>query len=178
MGCDIHAYIEFEGRTAPDGAIYWKPFASNFGDRSYVMFGIMAGVRIPQVMLFEPRGLPNGGNDLAYDAMGDEWMLITENGGSRCATPSVAKGWVSQGCSKYRNNFRGEPTWVSNPDHHSHSWMDADDLEKCIKAFPDAYEKCGFGRKEAADEWHAALAAMRAFEGLGKKCRLIFWFDN
>lgn len=178
MGCDIHAYIEYEGHTSPDGSIYWKPFASNFGGRSYVMFGIMAGVRIPDVAIFEPKGLPNDGLDLAYEANSDEWMYITETDGEGYASPERAKKWVDSGYSKYRNDHEGVPTWVSNPDHHSHSWMDANDLEKCIMAFPDAYEKCGFGHKEAADEWYAALAAMRSFEALGKKSRLVFWFDN
>lgn len=178
MGCDIHAYIEYEGWTRNDGTIYWKPFASNFGDRSYVMFGIMAGVRIPDVAIFEPKGLPNEGLDLAYEACGDEWMYISEDDVGGYVTPKCAEKWVRSGYSRYKNNHDGVPTWVSNPDHHSHSWMDANDLEKCIMAFPDTYEKCGFGSKEAADEWFAALAAMRSFEAQGKVARLVFWFDN
>ncbi|GAB5519425.1 MAG: hypothetical protein RhofKO_16760 [Rhodothermales bacterium] len=54
MGCDIHPYL---ARRTGEGKL--EPFICNALDlgRSYVMFGLMAGVR-GDVCLFEPRGLP------------------------------------------------------------------------------------------------------------------------
>lgn len=63
MGCDIHAFVEYPERYS-DG---YQTFSDDelWLPRDYVMFGVMAGVRIPTEDVyggFEPRGLPDNIN--------------------------------------------------------------------------------------------------------------------
>lgn len=58
MGCDIHCFIEAtdeDGRYGED----WYLVAILDIERSYTLFGHLAGVRRPEYKLFDPKGMPN-----------------------------------------------------------------------------------------------------------------------
>jgi hypothetical protein len=69
MGCDIHLYIEkkIDNRWVPaqgfflidkEDTIPNVPYPDRFGDRDYLLFGFLAGVRDSTNQHFEPRGFP------------------------------------------------------------------------------------------------------------------------
>ena len=70
MGCDIHMYAEQLGRQR------WKvmPMKEPFDQRSYGMFGFLAGVRNYSAVtpISYPRGLPNDVSPEVWDAC-KEW---------------------------------------------------------------------------------------------------------
>jgi hypothetical protein len=78
MGCDIHPYVEIKIKGV------WHLYrAESKHGRSYLLFGIMAGVRAPEVKLFDPRGLPTDASlvtRLAYDddAHTPSWLSASE----------------------------------------------------------------------------------------------------
>jgi hypothetical protein len=58
MGCDIHLYVE----ATEEGGRYgekWALIAEFDIERSYQMFGYLAGVREPELVVIPPKGLPD-----------------------------------------------------------------------------------------------------------------------
>ena len=54
MGCDIHPYVEYKRGEV------WSCLAANFSlERSYTLFGRIAGIRGDKNALYALRGLPN-----------------------------------------------------------------------------------------------------------------------
>lgn len=170
MGCDIHVYVEY----SRDGK-HWGNLTDNAGSRNYRMFGIMAGVRYEDAKLFDPKGLPDG--NLSFTAEAAHWCNVAPDdhpewaGSDGWVSKDNAERWVASGCSKPA--FRdGVLKRVTNPDHHSHSWLTASELEQCV----ERYRELSDG--SAPTEWVAILAAMKAIEGNGDMARCVFWFDN
>lgn len=82
MGCDIHMRVELEDyvydSTLGTEKKAWtlvvdEPAA--YGDRNYALFGILAGVRAPDMpLLAEPRGVPPDASEgVAVAAKGTDW---------------------------------------------------------------------------------------------------------
>lgn len=176
MGCDIHAYVEY----TTDGK-YWRNLTANAGERNYVMFGVLAGVRVSEEQLFEPKGLPPG--ELGYKTRGDYWLriapaehleLVNMDGWT---SRENAERWVEQRLSRasYEN---GNLTSVSDPDAHSVSWLTASELSQAVDRYREVIGKYWPNDTSAPTEWVMILAAMQAAEANGAQARVVFWFDN
>ena len=209
MGCDIHLYIEYKNKkVAFDGyKDNWHSFGQRINPgRNYAMFALMANVRnhysdgkLP--VLVDPRGIPD---DAGYYSSDDNCIYISENtyDGERTVTMEHAKRWVESGSSKFINNQQGEPKWVTNPDGHSHSWLNTSEFETVINKYLeleagwhkdriDTHNKMVEEHNIQPSSWMYAppamndepqyqvvLASMKRFEELGYDARIVFWFDN
>lgn len=171
MGCDVHAYLEFS-----DNGTFWQSLTDSAGIRNYRMFGIMAGVREEELALFEPKGLPEG--QLSWQATDAHWIYVDpEDKPEQCyregwTTKDVAERWIAGGYSEpYYED--GVIKRVTHPDHHSHSWLTADELAQCVEKYRDLFPEW-----KPPHDFVGMLAAMQAIEANGGKTRLVFWFDN
>jgi hypothetical protein len=209
MGCDIHLYIEYKNKkVAFDGyKDNWHSFGQRINPgRNYAMFALMANVRnhysdgkLP--VLVEPRGIPD---DAEYYSSGDDRIYISEEkyDGEHSVTMERAKSWVESGSSKFINNQKGEPTWVTDPDNHSHSWLTTSEFETIINNYLELEagwhkERVDTHNKMVAKEniqpiswmyappvtndepqYQVVLASMKGFEEVGYDARIVFWFDN
>ncbi len=171
MGCDIHAYVEYS-----TNGTHWFDLIENGGNRNYRMFAIMAGVRdYDGIKLFDAKGMPEG--PVSYAVEKDHWLRIVPENHPEWAdsdgwtSKGSAESWVADGYSTpvFKDDVLER---VTNPDHHSHSWLSSDELEQCIERYKELFDG------KAPTEWVAILASMKAIEGNGDKARLIFWFDN
>ena len=207
MGCDIHLYIEYKNKkVAFDGyKDNWHSFGQRINPgRNYAMFALMANVRnhysdgkLP--VLVEPRGMPE---DVGYIAKDDNQMYISEDEGDNYVTMETANRWVESGSSKFVNNQEGKPTWVTDPDAHSHSWLTTSEFETIINNYLEL--EAGWHKERVAEhmtfveqnnikleswayappvmkyepEYQVVLASMKRFEELGYDARIVFWFDN
>lgn len=205
MGCDIHLYIEYKSKNVEfDGYKHnWRSFGGRINPgRNYAMFALMADVRNYDgelTVLFEQRGMPA---DAAYYALSDSRLYISEHQDEGNVTPNRAEEWVKSGSSVYINGNNGEPTWVTNPDWHSHSWLNTSEFESVLNKYLD-YEDGWYNEGVAehnkfvkeknipTDSWmyappsrniepcyQAVLASLKRFEQLGYDARIVFWFDN
>jgi hypothetical protein len=207
MGCDIHLYIEYKSKKPRyDGReSNWASFGNRINPgRNYAMFGLMANVRncysdgkLP--VLVEPRGMPD---DVYYSTADDNRMYISEDECENYVTMETAEGWVKSGSSTFINNKEGKPTWVSNPDWHSHSWLTTSEFENVLNKYLEL--EAGW-YKERVDthykmverlniqpsswmyapldmdiepQYQVVLASLKRFEELGYDARIVFWFDN
>lgn len=177
MGCDIHAYVEYS-----DDGKYWKSLTDNAGERDYVMFGVLAGVRYEEGKLFDPKGLPEG--DLSSKTRAAYWRHVVPEKHPEYAdwegwvSRENAERWVSAGYSKpdYED---GVLKRVSDPDGHSHSWLTSVELSQAIDHYRSVIGGVWPSMKgKAPTLWLMILAAMQAAEANGAKSRVVFWFDN
>jgi hypothetical protein len=181
MGCDIHAYVEYSDFDTDRGP-YWKNFTRNTGSRNYVMFGVLAGVRCPDVKLHEPKGMTAG--SLGYNTADDYWLYVAPASNPEWAdregytSLERAEGWVASGYSVADYGGDGKLNRVSGPDWHSHSWLTTDELSDALAHYETVAPKYWPDGASAPPEWRAMLAAMREFEAAGNKTRIVFWFDN
>jgi len=209
MGCDIHLYIEYKNKkVAFDGyKDNWHSFGKRINPgRNYAMFALMANVRnhysdgkLP--VLVEPRGMPD---DVGYYVKDESQIYISETilEGEHIVTMETANRWVASGSSKFINNQKGEPTWVTDPDNHSHSWLTTSEFETIINKYLELEagwhkERVDTHNKMVAKEniqpsswmyappatndepqYQVVLASMKRFEELGYDARIVFWFDN
>lgn len=181
MGCDIHTYVEYAQKR--DGTEpYWQNFTRNGGSRNYLMFGILAGVRVPGAQLFEPRGMPEG--ELGWDTSEDYWTLVAPAehpewaDDDKWVSVEMAERWVAEGSSIGVHHETGRLRKVSGPDWHTHSHLTADELEQALAHYEAISGNYYLSSEPAPTEWHAMLAAMRAFEARDMLTRVVFWFDN
>lgn len=168
MGCDTHMYIEYRKKGNED----WSPYGGRINPgRNYFIFGILAQVRCETEFSFPPKGLPK---KLAYKADHDNRLYISDSNEEGYTTMERAESWVRSGSSKFINDREGNPTWVTHPDWHSHSWLSTDEFEKAM----EFYRQQESGSKYPEPEYEALLSSMKCFEELGYDCRVVFWFDN
>lgn len=153
MGCDIHAYIDFERGQHFFGEI-------EIG-RNYKLFSLMADVRTSEgeLTLFSPRGLPEDVNHCI--SRKDRLFIIPDNEQhvGNFVNLNVAEQWVKDGISK---RIDGENT-ITHPDHHSHSWLNSQEVGLVLCHLP---------------EYHPIIATIYATLQALPESRLIFWFDN
>jgi hypothetical protein len=207
MGCDIHLYIEYKSKKPQyDGReSTWHSFGNRINPgRNYAMFGLMANVRncysdgkLP--VLVEPRGMPD---DATYSTADDNRIYISETESENYVCMETAEGWVNSGSSKFINNKDGNPTWVTQPDWHSHSWLTTSEFESVLNKYleleagwhkerVDTHNKWLQKENIQPDSWAYAppsindepeyqvvLASLKRFEELGYDARIVFWFDN
>jgi hypothetical protein len=168
------------------------------------MFGLMANVRncysdgkLP--VLVEPRGMPE---DAGYTATDDNRIYISETESEDYVCMETAKRWVNSGSSKFINDNDGNPTWVTQPDWHSHSWLTTSEFESVLNKYleletgwhkvrVEEHNKMVERENIQPDSWAYAppsindepeyqvvLASLKRFEELGYDARIVFWFDN
>lgn len=161
MGCDIHGFIEFKLDYG------WQNFAGEFYlPRDYEFFSKIAGVRGECESFFEPRGLPE---DVNYVISSENNIYIYNSDSDDSCTKEMAERWVASGISEYTNEGKS----VTNPDHHSHSWLNKDELEEAIDY---VNTKCGLG--SVSVQYEMIFEVLKKFEEKGCKVRFVFWFDN
>jgi hypothetical protein len=162
MGCDIHAFIDYDPpqKDEPTLVYYLGEFKIQ---RNYSLFGIMAGVRQPNLQLFQPRGMPQR---MSWTIREKATLMVIDNDKEKsegCCTRQQAERWGSNYSDENKRR-------VWNPDYHSHSWLNTAEVKNVFK-------------KLKSDYGHSLglTGALWAMEGLEKeRCnpRLVFWFDN
>jgi hypothetical protein len=157
MGCDIHGYIEYKY----DEERYWG-FGEGFGNRDYVMFGILADVR-RDGCVYPPKGIPE---NMAFQTKWDYCLFVTDGDSDSdgCTSRANAENWVANGYSKWMDD---EHTQISHPDWHTPSWLSVDEFETVVN-------KRKKHEWEMSPEWDAILSAMKSLP----ESRFVFWFDN
>lgn len=162
MGCDIHAYVEYTSGRARGSEDWWSNLTENFGDRDYLWFGILAGVREGDAGLYEPRGLPA---NLAWRTKDAAFLHVNDE-------LAETDGYCSVEQATRWGDYDPNTKTVPHPDWHSHSWLTTEELGHCIAR-----------HMEIADYplevgWLALFTAMKTVEDNGGKARIVFWFDN
>lgn len=162
MGCDIHAWVDYDsGRGSA-----WTVAALHL-DRDYNLFAILAGVRNALPLGVDP-GVPKGLPERL--GSGPEYYLLDEGFSNKphmIGKPFQREGWA------------GVYSWPPDEivDHHSFSWLTADELAAKLDAYADI--KNPFRRGGRIPEWDGVLGMMRAIDASGEgQSRLVFWFDN
>lgn len=200
MGCDIHCYIEYREKDRSE----WNDFGGRINPgRNYWMFTAMAGVRGDDIPHIEPRGRLK---DMASSARYDDYIFVSEQqtepfvheSGETYFSPDYAEECVSKGYCEWTDERK---CFVTNSDHHTHSWLSADEFELALACylkkagFQVTAKKLGMSASDcvtlttaatsdqeyalsAITEYWAILAAMRCFEAQGHEARLVMWFDN
>lgn len=158
MGCEIHPHIEF--RHPSETSFEYEWFASPFLGGDYVLFALLAGVRVEWVerhlgikveAVFAPRGIPD---QLSGTAEGDDLFDMSSTG-----------------------------TQELDMENHSHSWLRTDELKLVLEAYHQTYREIATDfledyRTSKGTELGIELkAVIRAMETL-PNARLVFWFDN
>jgi hypothetical protein len=171
MGCDIHMFVEYRPKDFNKDYPEWRNFGNSFNPgRNYLMFGILSkGVRYNIDLGFPQKGIPE---NLGYYTLNESRYYICEDPGEdqKEVNLETALRWEKFGCKI--TNVREKPTFVEDPDMHSHSWLTLEEYRKAIEIYlnnSEAYNPI---------EYEAILASMERFESLGYDTRIVFWFDN
>lgn len=138
MGCDIHAYIDYD-ETLKDERVHTSSFGRVQIPRNYVLFAALVGVRNDGWVepVAEPNGLPER---LSWRTEEDYYLTVDDEaeakGWERYCSEDQAARWVRQGVSswgpphpnpKYRR--------ISHPDWHSTSWFTVPELEEAQRRY-------------------------------------------
>lgn len=186
MSCDIHLRVEAREKINPypNDRHEWHnvDIYGEFSSCVYGMFARMADVRSCQDckyrVQFEPRGLPDDLTDWA--TCESFYMYVTGNkeaagwGENYCLKENAEK-WVERGYSKWVDENHRK---VTNPDHHSHSWLNTQELRQC---FDDCFKQEDGTYKPNSDyvEWLGLVSLCEGIESDGiHECRVVFAFDN
>ena len=185
MGCDIHLRIEMRKKVNPypneRHEWYNVGIYGEFSSRIYGMFARMADVRSygdDYKVKFEPRGLPQDMTDWATKE--SFYLYVTSNeaaadwGEHYCLTENAEK-WVEKGYSRWVDQRHDR---ITDPDHHSHSWLTTQELRQC---FDDCFKQEDGTYKPNCDyvEWLGLVSLCEGIESDGiHECRVVFAFDN
>lgn len=208
MGCDIHAYVDYDTSEK-----HTASFAKIHIERNYWLFSLLAGVRIePErlgtTLLVEPRGMPDR---LSYVTESDNHLFVVEDkedddAGEGCVERSRAEKWVESGLSKWTDEKKN---FVTNPDWHTHSYLHVEEVKKVQEQYSnleDAFDSKNIRKGEPIPEGYrvaethgnvviivpncqrklgphpelaAIIATMEALnQGNPERSRFVFWFDN
>lgn len=171
MGCQIHLRVEkrIKGQNRWTSAGFYGEFC----DQYYLMYEMMAGVRVSKNKIFEPRGLPN---DICCDTAETFYNIVTEDnilanfvGGF--VLRKDAERWVEKGLSTWENEKKRR---VSDPDLHTHSWLTTQELRKCYDELP--HNKLTI---LLDSNWLGLVSLCEGIESTGRfECRVVFAFDS
>lgn len=176
MGCDIHMYVEYSREVNSNEEIIWLSFGGRFDPgRHYGLFAKLAGVRnygSTIIPISAPRGLPD---NIGWSAREDNCLDVCDDSEDldeygRSCTRESADRWVASGRSIYIGERRNS---VTNPDYHSHSWVNREELEAALND-PEAYDRI----ESDSPDWECMLDILKSFERQGCSTRIVFWFDN
>jgi hypothetical protein len=166
MGCDIHAFVDFN----KPGADFCQSLSEELNlDRDYAMFAKLANVRNHGediVPISEPRGLPSRVSHTVSSA-DNLYIVEKDSNESGTCTQEQAARWIASGSSKLVRE-----KVVTNPDHHSYSWVSLSEFERAIS------ELTSIIKYKLSVEYYAVLSAMKIIAEQGYEVRLVFWFDN
>jgi hypothetical protein len=176
MGADIHLYMEVCEDPASDNP-YWSAFGGRVNPgRDYGMFGVIADVRVSDINIIPPKGMPEG--RLGYEAEGDAYLYVNDKHADQAGYCSVANAdeWVKSGSSA--NLVENGVRRVTNPDWHSHTWLTPAEFRQCLQTMEEkaAAEPDNWGNID--HRYYAVAAALEALEGEGREARAVIWFDN
>lgn len=197
MGCNVHAYIEYE---QPDGS------PQHLGKvqikRDYYLFFLIAGVRgevSGELPVVPKKGLP----EKMHWRLCEEAYLCVVDGDEvppNCCSRDNAEKWGAA----YVDDAK---RYIRNPHYGSHTWLTLDEVEEVIRRFearrvpnyiqlkdhedvPDGYKldvdkwmgyRLAYNSQASAAvpvEFLAIRGAMRELDAVGAKPKLILWFDN
>jgi hypothetical protein len=169
MGADVHCFIEFgKNEDFPDC------FSKVHFNRDYTLFGVMAGVRNEDLVLFHPKGLPK---KISWRAESEYYLFVDKDskpGEHLCdehsCTKQRADEWIEQGLSTYKVK---NTSFVTNPDWHSTSWLTTEEFAKVLNKLEYLHVHLDYPNS-ITPTLKATLAAMRELPN----ARLVFWFDN
>ena len=172
MGCDVHAFIEYDCNTE---------FPQDVGEihlgRNYLMFAFLAGVRAFNGIkpIIPPKGVPD---KLGYYTRLEYYLFVDEkieetNWDSRSVNLRDANRWTQDKIST--DHVENGRRYISHPDWHTPTWFSADEFEQVIKAV-EAYLKTDSDYEEAkvSPIYYGVLAMLRALPD----SRIIMWWDN
>jgi len=134
MGCDIHAYLDYDSFFKDDGTWYVYGLAKLHISRDYLLFAILAGVRNYDdeiTPVSKPKGVPE---NISYQVEMDYtlWVLgegdeVREEG---CCTFEQGQRYAER-----RGWWREDHKRVIHPDWHSASWLDVEELKKAQEIY-------------------------------------------
>lgn len=141
MVADIHAFVE--GIT-PDG--FATHLASVYIERSYVLFGLLAGVRREDLCLYPPRGIPP---TLSWPVAEQYYLRVIDSltyverelsGEIKIyaneITAAEAEHLTSTGICHYKPETDGfNKNYISAPDWHTPSYLMLQELRKVNHAY-------------------------------------------
>jgi len=202
MGCDIHAYLDYD-LPMQDGNPHAWHLAHFSIHRASWLFGILAGVRCDEVQgqkpVSPPKGLPER---ISYQVKCKAHLVVLDQDETQedgTCTRKDAERWGGHYVDE-------DKKWVDHPDWHSHSWLSLEEVEEAIRRYQSLREvqedviqegepvpeDCTVvaeheGRRlvkrvgvpmKAPHDLVALCAAMRATKESGWEPRFVFWFDN
>ena len=174
--------VEYRKKNSPADKEFWfsAGFGGEFSSRIYGMFARMACVRTngsTYKVQFEPRGFPKNTNIFARENF---YMFVSEDKeaaywNERYCTKEDADRWVEAGYSEWVDD---KHLILTNPDHHSASWLTTRELRQC---FDDCFKEEDGSYKSPSDyiEWLGLVSLCEGLESDGRhECRVVFAFDN
>jgi hypothetical protein len=172
MGTELYFQVEVATKTrAPH--LHWWHFARVRLSQDYLLFALLAGVRVKdfgglEITCMSPKGLPEDVTELSLeeDAMSvdDEAAAL---GVLDTCTRFDAEAWVREGLS----HFLHDGYAVTRPQFHSHSWVSFEELQEICQR----YERVG-GRDVGLLQ--SVLALMNSLRSTGHVSRAVFWFSG
>jgi hypothetical protein len=141
MGCDIHTYLElYSKKESKQSKHCWVNSISkiHFG-RNYNLFSLMAGVRGCSKSIYPVKGVPTSPN-MSYSTSSQYYATVIDDKdlnlygerNTNVIVRSQAEELVSKGITSY-GNF--EKTKIANPDYHTASWLNIDELAHIRKEY-------------------------------------------
>jgi hypothetical protein len=178
MGCDIHAYIEYEG--GPD-----RPFEALFlGEvelpRNYRVFKTLAGLRSDTPPLFPPRGIPEDVSEAAFEGY---YLFVIDPAdcdlyrGYNFVTLEEAEQWARSGVKRVpteckKSGLLSPHGYIPDSTRHTPSWLWLSEIRQAL-------EHSGLREDQLAQPYQVLLETMESVERhMKRKSRLVFWFDN
>lgn len=173
MGCDIHAFVEYSRKDDSREKKYWYGFGEEFHlSRDYLIFGLLAGVRVDVQPIVEPRGIPE---DAGYAIIERHTLYVVEDDKYHDESGNIPRSRAEKSVEKgYSKWFDKGHTRITVSDYHGHSWLTTKEYEKCISRY-NSENRDEFGIDAS---YKAILLVMKFFESEGYTARLVFWFDN
>jgi hypothetical protein len=172
MGCDIHAFIEFQENDS--GQFQSVTEDELFIPRDYELFSAIAfgDGGITDDLLYPPRGLPTNYSFAVRELFfttAKEFEQILEGLGPEAPDPEdVAKSWGEWAVKEYQESGN-----VPEPDTHTPSWLN-------LREIKEALAEAGLEINKQSHEFQEVLATMEelAEKYSPERVRLVFWFDG
>jgi len=175
MGADCHMWLEVVGIDKhADGGDYVDGVAQIYVNRDYLLFGLLADVRMKDIVVFPPRGIPQA---ISYQAELEYCLYVCEQDGEGCCTAIQAQKWIKEGVSCW---FDTNHTRITNPDWHSASFLYTDEVAKVAEEFEIKINE-GINDKtyfRLVQMLKGLVQMMRCLDTPGYRSRITYWFDN